>query len=191
MMIRVLSLAVTLLLIAITPVALRSFAEGPFPGFTGGFKEPTCQQCHLGHDLNERGGTLTLSGVPPKYVPGQTYTVTVTLKKDGLEKGGFQLAVRGTTGPGAGRDAGTLEVLDAAVQLVKNEDKTVTYVQHTPAGTKATSPGSLVWTFRWTAPKTVGRPVEFDLAANASNNDESPMEDAIYTASATAKPGSR
>jgi hypothetical protein len=190
-MVRVLSLACTLVLVAITPVALRSFAEGPFPGFTGGFKEPTCQQCHFGHDLNEPGGTLTLSGVPAEYAPGQAYTLTVTIKKDGLEKGGFQLAARATTGATAGRDAGTLESLGADVQLVKSADKTVTYVQHTPPGTKATTAGSLAWRFRWVAPTTGGVPVEFDLAGNASNNDESPMEDSIYTASITARPKAR
>jgi hypothetical protein len=187
-MLRVLSLTCALLMIAMTPVALRSFAEGPFPGFTGGFKEPTCQQCHLGHDLNEPGGTLTLTGVPPQYEPGQAYALTVTMKKDGLEKGGFQLAARATAGASAGRDAGTLEATGTAVQLVKNADKTVTYIQHTPAGTKAAAPGSLVWTFRWIAPSTGDGPVEFDIAANASNNDESPMDDSIYTATATARP---
>ncbi len=187
-MIRVLSLASTLLLVAITPVALRSFAEGPFPGFTGGFKEPTCQQCHMGHELNESGGTLALSGVPAQYEAGQAYRVTVVLKKEGLEKGGFQLAARATTGQAAGHDAGTLEALGPDVQLVTSADKTVTYVQHTPAGTKTSTPGTLQWQFRWTAPKTGGTAVEFDLAANASKHDESPMEDSIYTASTTAKP---
>jgi hypothetical protein len=45
----------------------------------------------------------------------------------------------------------------------------------------------MTWKFRWIAPET-GLPVRFDVAANASNNDESPMDDLIYTASATAKP---
>lgn len=187
-MLRVFSLACALLLIAITPVALRSFAEGPFPGFTGGFKEPTCQQCHMGHDLNEPGGTLTLSGVPTQYDAGQSYTITVALKKDGLEKGGFQLAARATIGAAAGRDAGSLEIIGADCQLVKSADKTVTYIQHTPAGTNAAVPGSLTWKFRWTAPKAADAPVEFDLAANASNNDASPMDDSIYTSSQTSKP---
>lgn len=187
-MLRVVSLACVLLLMAITPAALHSFAEGPFPGFTGGFKEPTCQQCHMGHDLNEAGGTLTLSGVPPQFDPGEAYTLTVTLKKEGLEKGGFQLAARGTTGAAAGRDAGALEVIGADCQLVNSADKSVTYIQHTPAGTNAATPGSLTWKFRWVAPKNADSPVEFDLAANASNNDASPMDDSIYTASAASKP---
>ncbi len=189
-MVRVLALASTLLLIAITPVALRSFAEGPFPGFTGGFSEPTCQQCHVGNDLNAPGGTLTLSGVPGEYQPGESYTIAVKLEKEGLQKGGFQLAARATTGASTGRDVGTLQVLGADLQLVKSTDKKVTYVQHTPAGTKTATPGALMWRFRWIAPKAGGAPVEFDLAANASNNDESPMDDSIYTKSATSKPAS-
>jgi hypothetical protein len=187
-MLRVLSSACALLLIAMTPVALRSFAEGPFPGFTGGFKEPTCQQCHMGHDLNESGGTLTLSGVPAEYAPGQPYEITVTLKKDGLEKGGFQLAARATSGQAVGRDAGMLQASGADCQLVKSVDKTVTYIQHTPAGTNAATPGSLTWTFRWLAPKSSESPIEFDLAANASNNDASPMDDFIYTATVKTRP---
>lgn len=167
-----------------TPVALRSFAEGPFPGFTGGFKEPTCQMCHMGNDLNAAGGTLTLTGVPAEYQPGEAYTLTVVLEKTGLVKGGFQLSARAASGARAGRDAGALAPLGADAQLVTNEEKTVTYIQHTPAGTKASTPGSLAWKFRWTAPATAAS-VEFDVAANASNNDESPMDDWIYVTTKT------
>jgi hypothetical protein len=189
-MLRVLSLAFALALISMTPVALRSFAEGPFPGFTGGFKEPTCQQCHFGNDLNAPGGTLTLSGVPATFQPGETYTLRVKLEKEGLQKGGFQLAARAAAGASAGTDAGTLRPMGGDVQLVKSADQKVTYIQHTPAGTKTATPGSLTWEFRWIAPAT-GVVVEFDLAANASNNDESPMDDSIYTATATSKPQPR
>ncbi|HSL20946.1 MAG TPA: choice-of-anchor V domain-containing protein [Vicinamibacterales bacterium] len=172
--------------LVITPVSLRSFAEGPFPGFTGGFKEPTCQQCHFGNDLNAPGGKLTLSGVPAVYEAGQSYAITVVLAREKLRKAGFQLAARFARGKAAGTDAGTLSVSGADLQLVKGPDNKVTYVQHTPAGTKARGPGSLTWRFRWVAPKAA-MPVRFDLAANASNDDESPIDDFIYTASATAK----
>lgn len=186
-MLRVLSLACALLMITITPVALRSFAEGPFPGFTGGFKEPTCQQCHFGNDLNAPGGTLTLSGVPATFQPGETYTLTVKLEKEGLQKGGFQLTARAASGESIGSDAGALAVLGGDLQLVKSADKKVTYIQHTPTGTKTSTPGTLSWRFRWVAPR-IAVPVEFDLAANASNNDESPMDDFIYTAVRVSKP---
>ena len=184
MMIRVLWFACALLSIAITPVALGSFAEGPFPGFTGGFNEPTCQQCHFGNDVNAPGGTLTVSGVPDVYRPGEAYTITVSLEKPGLEKGGFQLAARARSGASAGSDAGTLQVQGSDLQLVKSADRKVTYIQHTPAGTRTPVPGRLTWRVRWVAPKEP-IDVEFDLAANASNNDESPMDDYIYTAKAT------
>ncbi len=186
-MLRVLLLACLLALIAITPVTLHSFAEGPFPGFTGGFDEPTCQQCHFGNDLNAPGGKVTLSGLPAVYEPGQSYTVSVSLAKNGLEKGGFQLSARAASGASRGRDAGGLVVQGTDLQVVTSEDRKTTYIQHSPAGTRTKTPGTLSWRFRWTAPKT-GVPVRFDVAANASNNDESPMDDFIYTAAATVKP---
>jgi hypothetical protein len=125
--------------------------------------------------------------VPAAYEPGQSYTLTVALAKSGLEKGGFQLAARSASGPSRGRDAGALAVQGPDLQLLKSEDEKTTYLQHTPAGTRAKTPGRLTWQFRWVAPKTAV-PVRFDVAANASNNDESPMDDFIYTAGATAKP---
>ena len=81
-----------------------------------------------------------------------------------------------------------MDVLGANCQLVKSAYGTVTYIRHTPAGTNAASPGSLTWKFRWIAPKTADSPVEFDLAANASNNDASPIDDSIYTATAVSRP---
>jgi len=187
-MVRVLITTAVLVMIAITPAALRSFAEGPFPGFTGGFGEPTCQQCPFGGELNPAGGRLSLTGIPDVYAPGATYTATVTLAKAGLVKGGFQLSARVATGEAAGRNAGALEPGDKRIQVVTNQEKTVTYVQHTPAGTRAATPGSLSWTFRWTAP--AGRvAVRFNVAANASNGDESPLDDSIYSLELTTKPG--
>jgi hypothetical protein len=189
-MLRLVSVASVLVVLVVTPITVRSFAEGPFPGFTGGFGEPTCLQCHIGSELNPPGGKLTLTGVPASFQPGQDYAVTVSLVKQGLVKGGFQLAARVASGASRGRDAGALAVLGPDLQLVKSEDAKTTYIQHTPAGTVAAKAGSMTWKFRWTAPKD-GVPVRFDLAANASNNDTSPMDDAIFTATATAKPGSR
>lgn len=173
-------------IITITPAALRSFAEGPFPGYTGGFNEPTCQQCHLGSDLNDPPGTLELAA-PGVFTPGEAYDITVMLKRPALERGGFQLAARVAEGPSAGADAGKLDIPGPALQLVKSGDGKVTYVQHTPGGTRTKTPGTLAWTFRWTAPPQPV-PVRFDVAANASNNDESPIDDFIYTASKTVSP---
>jgi hypothetical protein len=167
----------------ITPAGLRSFAEGPFPGYTGGFNEPTCQQCHIGNGLNDAAGTLELS-VPPAFSPGKTYDITVTLERQALERGGFQLAARVAEGPSAGADAGRLHASTPGLQLIKGHGGKVTYVQHTPEGTRTGTPGSIAWTFRWTAPSE-SVPVRFDVAANASNNDESPLDDFVYARSVT------
>jgi hypothetical protein len=37
-----------------------------------------------------------------------------------------------------------------------------------------------MWTMEWTAPSTGAGPVQFNVAANASNNDDSPLGDFIY-----------
>ena len=163
-----------------TSAGLGSFAEGPLPGYTGGFNEPTCQQCHFGNELNDPAGSLELE-IPEGFKPGETYDVTVRLKRPGLERGGFQVSARIAEGAGAGSDAGRLEAAGTAIQLVKSADGKVTYVQHTPAGTRTGEPGSLTWMFRWVAPAG-GVAVRFDAAANASNDDESAMDDFIYTA---------
>jgi hypothetical protein len=141
--------------------------------------------CHLGNELNDPAGTLALT-VPETFAPGERVEIAVMLSRPGLKRGGFQLSARVADGPAAGTDAGKLEISEPSLQLVKSEDGKVTYVQHTPEGTRTPAPGSLKWTFHWTAPE---RPVavRFDVAANASNNDESPMDDFIYTRSASAK----
>ena len=65
--------------------------------------------------------------------------------------------------------------------------KAVEYIQHTKAGSAPARAGEARWTLVWTAP-TAKAPVQFDIAANASNNDNSPLGDFIYSATLTARP---
>ncbi|HEX9611604.1 MAG TPA: choice-of-anchor V domain-containing protein, partial [Gemmatimonadales bacterium] len=50
---------------------------------------------------------------------------------------------------------------------------------HTLAGTSVAAGGTGRWTFRWTAPDAGA--VAFHVAANAANDDDSPLGDFIYT----------
>src|SRR5688572_27031649 len=72
------------------------FAEnsGPRPasnGFLGGL---TCSRagCHVGNIENSPTGSMTLTGLPVEWTPGQTYTLTVTVQRPGAAKYGFQLS---------------------------------------------------------------------------------------------------
>jgi hypothetical protein len=153
--------------VAVTAAAVAPFhADGPPPGHTGGFGEPTCQECHT--------GVLVLAGLPKVYRPNHTYELMVVLTRPAMQAGGFQLSVRSE---GLGRQAGILSPADerTAIPVALLE-----YLQHSRAGAGLTSADTAQWRFTWRAPQGVG-PVVFHLAANASNTDNSPLDDFIYT----------
>ena len=164
------------------PLVATAFRDGPLPAFTGGFNEPTCTQCHFDNPPNAPGGTLRIEGVPPTYTPGRQYALTVSLARPGLTHGGFELASRFAEGQLAGRQAGVLSAPDARTRIIHSIDRTVQYAQHTRVGAEG-AVGEARWRVEWTAPDRGHGDVTFHVAANASNGDESPLGDFIYTAS--------
>jgi hypothetical protein len=163
------------------PLAAAAFKEGPYPNVTGGFGEASCHVCHLDNPINAPGGTLTIEGVPPNYVAGQVYNVTVTVARESLRRGGFEIAARFASGKLRGKQAGAWKVLDGRAQLIPGaKDQKLVFVQHNLAGSTTSTRGSNKWTIEWTAPSPASAPVVFNVAANASNNDDSPLGDFIY-----------
>ena len=152
----------------------------------GGFGDPDCRSCHLDKPLNAPGGRVTLE-VPPLYAPGQRYAVTVMLERAEIERGGFEIVARFVSGPRQGRQAGTWVIpQDGRLQLIKSaRDETLLFVQHTTAGTITNTPGTIRWSMEWQAPQDTA-PVQFNVAANATNDDASPIGDYIYTQQAVA-----
>jgi hypothetical protein len=170
-------------------VAVSAFKEGPYPNVTGGFGERSCHLCHLDNPINAPGGSLELTGVPPSYDAGRTYSVTVRIAREDLRRAGFEIAARFASGKQRGRQAGAWRVTDARAQLILGAvDKALTFVQHNLAGSRAPSRGENSWTIEWTAPSPATAPVIFNVAANASNNDDSPLGDFIYLKSAKTVP---
>lgn len=166
-----------------------SFVEGPFPGMTGGFGEPSCHQCHFDNRIGEPSGRLTVSGVPRTYVPGARYTLKIALRRPGLSRGGFQIAARFASGPLAGAQAGALAPADDRVQVVRDPARpAIAFAQHTVGGTRAPRAGDLEWIVRWVAPDKARDPVVFHVAANAANDDASPLGDFIYVGEARSAP---
>jgi hypothetical protein len=176
------------LLIA-APIGAAGFKEGPYPNVTGGFGEQSCHLCHLDNPVNAPGGRVTLDGVPPTFRPGQAYPITVTISREDMRRGGFEIAARFATGRQRGKQAGTWRLLDARVQLIPGAvDKALTFVQHNLMGSRAATAGTNTWTVEWTAPTAAAAPVQFNVAANASNNDDSPLGDFIYLRAARSLP---
>ena len=162
------------------PLALAAYKEGPFPNVTGGFGDKTCHSCHLDNPLNAPGGTLEVGGVPPAYTPGQTYPITITLSREGMKRGGFEIAARFAAGRQKAKQAGAWNLLDQRVQRLPSQiDPSLEFVQHTLAGSRSLEPGTNAWTIEWKAPAT-GGPVQFNVAGNATNDDDSALGDFIY-----------
>ncbi len=163
------------------PIAAAAFKEGPYPNVTGGFGEQSCHLCHLDNKVNAPGGQIALEGVPPIFTPGQRYPITVTISRQGMRRGGFEISARFASGRQKGKQAGSWRLLDARAQLIPGAvDKALTFVQHNLTGSRATTESANTWTIEWTAPSTTAAPVQFNVAANASNNDDSPLGDYIY-----------
>ena len=158
---------------------LTAHADGPPAAHTGGFGEPTCQECHQGSELNIAPGVLTLNGLPKVYRPNQTYTLSVVLSRAAMQAAGFQLSVRGE---GLRRQAGVLASVDDRTRTIA--PVAIEYLEHTRQGAGLTARDTAVWRFTWRAPQGVG-PVVFHIAANAANGDDSPLDDFIYTQSVT------
>jgi hypothetical protein len=178
------AIAATLVLTgAAASVPLRTI-EGPPLGYTGGFGEPTCAQCHIGNDVNAFGGRVAIRGLPAAWVPGTEYALTVVLEAEETSVAGFELASRFADGADRARSAGRLSSLDARVAVADSAG--IVYARQTGAGSAAGGDGSS-WTLTWVAPDG-GGPVTFNVAANSGNADNSPLSDLVYVAEVTVPP---
>ena len=126
---------------------------------------------------------------PPAWSPGRTYTFDVVLRHAGVGRTGFQAAARFAYGSDAGRDAGRFRA-GAGAAVVSGLNAHVTYVQHAEEGTLPQWPDSARWRITWTAPDRGGR-IVLHIAANAANNDDSPLGDFVYTATRTTEPAEK
>ena len=170
-------------------LGVSAFKEGPYPNVTGGFGEQTCHLCHLDNPINAPGGAIALDGIPAAFTPGQTYPITVTISRAGLRRGGFEIAARFAGGKQKGRQAGSWRLDDTRAQLIPGAvDKALTFVQHNQIGSRTATPGANTWTMEWTAPPAETGAVQFNVAANASNNDDSPLGDFIYVKAVRSAP---
>jgi hypothetical protein len=170
------------LVAALLILPARPYGDGPPPGHTGGFGEPTCAACHTGNPTNAPGGSLSLAGLPARYTPGTRYRITVLLVRRGMMRGGFELSARVAEGTARGAHAGEWVVPDSLVQVAPGA---VRYAMHTRAGTVLAAQDTARWVMEWIAPRGGTRAVAFHVAANAANDDASALGDYVLTTSGT------
>lgn len=173
---------------------LFAFILGPDPASNGVFGNAlACATagCHTGASVNSSGGSVTLSGLPATWTPGQTYSLSVTIARTGQRVFGFQLsAVTDSTS----QQAGTLAAGNSRVQVVCSDSRgrqiicstagAVQFAQHTNAQLVTST-----YSVNWTAPSSASiGTVRFNVAGNAANGDNSNQGDFIYTSVARVEP---
>lgn len=159
-----------------------AFRDGPPARVSGGFGEETCVACHFGTAAeNDPSGHLEITGVPEGYLPGESYTLTATLKRPGMAAGGFQLTARFQED---GSQAGELSPGDSDKARVGfTTEREVVYAHHLLPGIAPTAADANRWTLLWTAPESRA-PVVFHLVGVAGDGDESQFGDYVFTATA-------
>lgn len=157
-------------------------------GHTGSPGEQTCAKsgCHAGSAVNGPNGSVSISApdlVNGQYVPGQQYTINVTVSNPGRDLFGLGFEALQSSGANAGilsPGVGT-HILNATVQ--GNSRASITHLQNGGA-----SQDQHTFTFTWTAPSTNIGNVTFYVAGNAANGNGSTSGDLIYTASQVVPP---
>jgi hypothetical protein len=176
---------ITLALAAVT-IVFMSFDimdNNGIAGVTGSPSEKTCNQtgCHNSFAVNLPGGSVTISSPTLtnwSYVPGQTYTINVTVAKTGVKLFGLGFEALTSTGANAGTlTAGTGTVIKSAT-VSGNSRASITHALNGGTGTD-----SHTFTFTWKAPATDIGKIMFYCAGNATNSNNMTSGDYIYTTS--------
>ena len=185
---------------AVSAVVLFGYVEGPPAGENGwpGGSGPNCTVCHFSFALNDptSNSGITTSGFPTSgYVPGQQYTLNITVGLVGPQTSpprrrfGFQISARSSSTSG-NPQAGTFALIgntgfDTPGGLGTTTSPTpvngIVYVSHNAAGT-CTAATSCTWQVSWTAPADASLgTIEFDIAGNSANGDLTNQNDYILT----------
>ena len=145
----------------------ESASGSPFDGVTC-----TKSGCHTG-TASAQDNMIT-SNIPASgYIPGQTYTITVSITQAGISKFGFSISPQNASGT----VLGSLVITNTAQTQLKNIVHN--YVTHTSAGNAGS--GSKTWSFDWIAPAAGTGAVPFYASVNASNGNGNTSGDQIYT----------
>ncbi len=150
--------------------------DGAPAGHTGSPGDgKNCTFCHFG--TPEVKTDIITSDIPQTgYVPGQTYTVTITLNSAGTTRFGWQLSPQNNSGD----LLGSFGTAPAGSRFFGTGNK---YFTHTMAGTN--SADSKTVSIEWTAPNAGTGEVTFYGAFNISNADNNTTGDKIWTSSLT------
>jgi hypothetical protein len=152
--------------LALCATASLCVATATFTGYSGA---PGTTGACAGFCHGSSGGTITVSGFPTTYTPGQAYVVTVS-HTGGSSVENFNASVRVGSGP---TNAGTITAgTNTAVYNVSGETNGIHF------GT----PGQASGDFTWTAPSPGVGPVKLYLAGHQGATSGGPNTEIVLTA---------
>lgn len=157
--------------------AALAFTGGPPDARTNAPGETTCTDCHGTFPLNSGSGMLALTGLPERYIPGETYDLSLTLSDPDAARWGFELTIL----EDGGSSTGAITVTDDGTQTSTTGDRD--YLKHNVFGVYPGTTGSASWVFQWTAPAEGTGAVNLYAVGNAANNDFLMTDDRIYATS--------
>ena len=142
---------------------LWSNSSNPPNGYHG--ESNNCATCHTGN-LNTGDGSISISGLPSTYTPGQTYDLALTVLGTNSRGYGFQLIPKAN-----GSTSGSITAVSSGMGIENGA------AEH--RGTS--SSGS--WNFQWTAPATDEGTVTFYASGLATGGTSGKDGDFVYTLS--------
>ena len=147
-------------------VMIMGNSGGPGQGYSHNAPNfNNCTNCHSG-TVNSGDGNVTFTGLPESYIPGETYSIGVTVTGSNERGYGFQATAQ------SGNDAvGEISLNSNSENLELNGS----YIQHN----SRTSSGS--WVFDWVAPSSDVGDVTFSASGLATGGNNGNGGDDVYT----------
>lgn len=173
------------LLLVLSSMELNSTGRAVHTGAPG---EQTCARsgCHDSFALNSGTGSISIQAPGlenNQYIPGQTYTIQVTLAFTGRNLFGLGFEALLNSGANAGvltAGAGNQVLTGSILGNVRN---TITHIQNGGA-----SPNTHTFQFSWTAPAAGAGTVTFYTAGVCANSNGGDSGDNVYSTSRTLNP---
>lgn len=149
------------------------YYTGGSPGAKSGSpgdNNQTCIACHTGTAIPIND--LITSNIPHSgYVPGQTYTLEVSVAHES-SKFGFEATAERV----GNQKAGTFIITNSEETKLVNNSNAVTHKSNGTLGSSSRS-----WSFNWTAPAEGSGSITFYAAFNATNGNSNTSGDVVYT----------
>ena len=154
-------------------------------GWTGAPGDGTCANsgCHTGGINNGPGmPSMQIGNGDNIYSPGETYTISLGLTQDLIDKFGFQITNRRTdldqfTGENILTDPSRTRLINGGM-----------YVGTNSCGSDADPEGEILWEFDWTAPSNDQGEIVFYTNFIATNHNHSGSGDNVYSMEMTLSP---